>query len=267
MPNLNISFTPASPTPANGYRVRYWNVNTPGTIITVSPNPASSPVSITGVAEGCYAGTVESACGSGQFSSTVSFSACSPSPTYYYYALNEYACSTCTLGSTNKVGRSTSVLSTSSGTHYKVGSNTYVVTNEITPAPGSFDVNLDTATQTGATCSQACNPTPPSNGTISISNFGGSGATLNDFTPAWFFLDTGNLPLQNLQTATGTHSGFIGNFGVTVTGAMGGCLTLTANGTMVQNLGISASGIYTFLNVSIPPNATVSITLDQGACQ
>jgi hypothetical protein len=48
---------------------------------------------------------------------------------------------------------------------------------------------------------------------------------------------------------------------------MGGCLTLTVNGTMVQNLGISASGIYTFLNVNIPSNASVTITLDQGACQ
>lgn len=186
MPNLNISFTPASPAPANGYRVKYWNANTPGTVITVSPNPTSSPVSITGVAAGCYAGTIESACGGGQFSSTVSFSACSP-------------------------------------------------------AQG--------------------------NGAISIQNNGGSGAIIGDFSPTWFFTDTGTLPLQNLGTATGGHSGFTGNFGVDITGAMGGCLTLSVNNNIVDTIAISGTGTYTFLNTSIPPNSTVVITLDYGACQ
>ncbi len=77
MPNLTISFTPASPAPALGYRVKYWNTSTPGNIITVSPNPTTSPVNISGVAAGCYAGTVESACSGGVFSGTVSFNACS----------------------------------------------------------------------------------------------------------------------------------------------------------------------------------------------
>ncbi len=82
MPNLTISFTPASPTPALGYRVKYWNVNTPGNIITVSPNPTSSPVVIPGVAAGCYSGSVESACSGGVYSSAVSFTnVCSPSAT------------------------------------------------------------------------------------------------------------------------------------------------------------------------------------------
>jgi hypothetical protein len=190
-----------------------------------------------------------------------------PPPTYYYYSLNEYACVDCALGGATKVGRSSTQLSATNGTHYKVGSYSYVINTEITPAPSTFNINLDNATATGATCYIACGTTPPSNGTISISNFGGSGATLSGFTPAWFFLDTGTIPLFNLGTASGTHSGYIGNFGVTVGGAMGGCLTLTVNGTMVQNLGISSAGDYTFLNVSIPDDATVVITLDQGACQ
>ena len=384
MPNLNISFTPVSPAPANGYRVNYWNVNSPSNVITVTPNPTSSPVSISGVAAGCYSGTVESACSGGQFSTAASFNACStqscltgttsatgncssgqtstftlsagnqatvsmtgfyysgsgtrvitgslldnsnvviqnftytqigsgagstvpasynittagtyklqvnqvncsgsngsgtatmtvgncqtytPPPAYYYYSLNEYACVDCALGGATKVGRSSTQLSTTNGTHYKVGSYSYVVNTEITPAPGSFDINLDNATATGSTCYVACGTTPPSNGTITIFNNGGSGASLSGFTPAWFFLDTGTIPLFNSGTATGTHSGYIGNFGVTVGGAMGGCLTLTVNGTMVQNLGISSAGDYTFLNVSIPDNATVAITLDYGACQ
>jgi len=78
MPNtLTITFTAASPAPANGYRVKYWNTNTPGTINTVSPNPTSSPVSISGLIAGCYSGTIEASCGGAQFSSPVSFNACS----------------------------------------------------------------------------------------------------------------------------------------------------------------------------------------------
>lgn len=187
MPNLTISFTPASPAPALGYRVRYWNVNTPGTVITVSPNPSGSPVVIPGVDAGCYSGTVESACSGGVFSSPVSFTnACSPS---------------------------------------------------------SYG------------------------GTITIVNNGGFGAEIGDFQPAWFFIQAGAIPVQNLGTADGGHSGFTGNFGVTVTGATGGCLLLSVNNAIVDTIGISASGIYTFTNVSIPPNASVLLTLDQGACQ
>lgn len=185
MPNLTISFTPASPAPALGYRVKYWNVSTPGSITTVSPNPSGSPVVISGVAAGCYAGTIESACSGGTFSSPVSFNACSPS----------------------------------------------------------------------------------SNGTISIINNGGLGAEIVDFQPAWFFIQAGSIPVQNLGTADGGHGGFTGNFGVTITGAMGGCLLLSVNNAIVDTIGISASGIYTFTNVSIPPNASVIISLDQGACQ
>lgn len=260
MPNLNISFTPVSPAPANGYRVKYWNVNTPGTIITVTPNPTGSPVSISGVAEGCYAGTVESACSGSQFSSPVSFNACSPSPTYYYYTgllcgggvQQSFRSTLSNLADQNKIVKA---LCSACG-------NTEQCFDNVSPTntPNTNDVIA-----VYDDCSACAGG--GGNGTISISNFGGSGATLNDFTPAWFIIDTGTLPLQNLATATGTHSGFTGNFGVTVNGVIGGCLTLTVNGIIVQTLGISASGIYTFIGVSILPNATVSISLDQGACQ
>jgi hypothetical protein len=259
MPNLNISFTPASPAPSLGYRVRYWNVNTPGSITTVSPNPSASPVIVTGVAEGCYAGTVESICSAGVFSSTVSFSACSPSPTYYYYT--GILCG----GSIQQSFRSTQSNLADSGLIVKAlcsacGNTEQCFDNvSVTTTPNTNDVistHVDCAACTGG-----------GTGTVSILNNGGTGAVIDDFQPAWFFVNTGVIPVQNLGTADGGHSGFTGNFGVTVTGAMGGCLTLTVNGTMVQNLGISASGIYTFLNVNIPSNASVIISLDQGACQ
>lgn len=182
---LNITWTAASPAPANGYRVKYWPASDPSNITTVVPNVSGTSYQITGLLGTSYSGTVESDCGGGSYSSAQNFSA-----------------------------------SVSGG-----------------------------------------------NSTISISNFGGSGATIDDISPAWFIIDTGSLPLQNLATATGTHSGYTGNFGVTVSGVIGGCLLLNVNSTLVDTIAVSASGIYTFSNVSIPPNATVSITLDQGACQ
>ena len=51
---LTISFTAASPTPTNGYRVKYWPTSDPTNITTVSPNPTSSPVTISGLAQNAY---------------------------------------------------------------------------------------------------------------------------------------------------------------------------------------------------------------------
>jgi hypothetical protein len=72
---LTITFSPASPAPANGYRVRYWDVLDPLTVITVTPNPVSSPATVSGLAAGSYEGTIESACGGGLYSTPVPFSA------------------------------------------------------------------------------------------------------------------------------------------------------------------------------------------------
>lgn len=76
MPNtLTISFTPANPAPSNGYRVRYWATSSPDIVTTVSPNPTSSPVTISGLAQNSYSGTVEADCGGGSYSSVSSFGA------------------------------------------------------------------------------------------------------------------------------------------------------------------------------------------------
>ena len=258
MPNLNISFTPVSPAPTNGYRVKYWNVNTPGNIITVTPNPTSSPVTIIGVDAASYAGTIESACGGGNFSAPQNFTA-TFTPTYYYYSLNEYACSNCTLGGATKVGRSTTVLSTSSGTHYKVGSYSYVVTNQITPAPASFDVDLDTSTQTGANCSIACGSV--SNGTVTIQNQTQGSISFSDFSPAWFTIDSGSVsPLTSGSIATGTNGGYIGNMSITVSSvSQNGCLVLRKNGIVIDSNAVSSTGMYQFNSLNIANTDSVSI--------
>ena len=375
MPNLNISFTPASPAPANGYRVQYWNASTPNNVITVSPNPTGSPVTITGVAAGCYAGTIESVCSGGQFSSPISFNACSAASCLSGTTSATGNCasgqtSTFTLASGQQatvsmsgfyysgsgtrtitgalLDNSNNVIQNFTYTQTGVGAGTTSPSNYVINTAGTYKLQVNqvncslngsgTATMTVGNC-QAVTPPPTyyyytgilcggsiqqsfrstqsnladqnkivkalcsacgnteqcfdnvsptntpntndviavyddcstcaggGNGTISISNFGGSGAIIGDFSPTWFFIDTGTLPLQNLGTATGGHSGFTGNFGVEITGAIGGCLTLTVNNAIVDTIAISGSGTYTFLNASIPPNADVTISLDQGSCQ
>lgn len=156
MPDLNISFTAASPAPVNGYLVKYWNVTTPSNVITVSPNPTSSPVTITGVPAGCYTGTIESACSSGQFSSPVSFNACSAA--------------SCLTGTTSATGNcasgQTSTFTLSAGNQatvsmtgfYYSGSGTRTITGALLDNSDSV-IQSFTYTQTGA----GAGTTAPSN--------------------------------------------------------------------------------------------------------
>lgn len=75
MAKLTIEFTPPSPAPSGGYRVKYRKVGTT-TWNTVSPYPTASPVVIAGVENGvAYETTIESACEGGTFSSVVGITA------------------------------------------------------------------------------------------------------------------------------------------------------------------------------------------------
>jgi len=70
---LVITFTPVTPAPQAGYRVRYWPTNSPLNVTTIAPNPTGSPVAIPGLTETSYSGTIEVSCGGGTFSSPTSF--------------------------------------------------------------------------------------------------------------------------------------------------------------------------------------------------
>jgi hypothetical protein len=74
MATLTISFT-SNNNPTNGYIVKYRQVGTvPYT--TVTPNPITSPVLITGLGAGVsYEGTIQADCGNGQFGTISTFSA------------------------------------------------------------------------------------------------------------------------------------------------------------------------------------------------
>ena len=73
MATLTINFTPPSPVPFNGYIVKYRVKGSGGSYTQVSPNPTSSPVTITGLtASTNYEGSVQSDC-SGIMSTVVTF--------------------------------------------------------------------------------------------------------------------------------------------------------------------------------------------------
>jgi hypothetical protein len=80
-----------------------------------------------------------------------------PSAVYYYYSARKFDCgSSCAQVSPDVVVRSSTPLSTTSGDYYKpLGSFTYQIQTEITPAPMSFDINLDGA-PSNANCTSAC---------------------------------------------------------------------------------------------------------------
>jgi hypothetical protein len=72
---LTISWSATTPAPSLGYRVKYWPVSNPTNISEVTPYPTGTSTTITGLTEVSYGGTVEGACGAGNFSSPQSFSA------------------------------------------------------------------------------------------------------------------------------------------------------------------------------------------------
>ena len=70
---LTITFAETNPDPQGGYRVTYWPTGSPSSAIVITPNPTSSPVVITGLNGTSYSGTVEAACGGGNYSTPATF--------------------------------------------------------------------------------------------------------------------------------------------------------------------------------------------------
>lgn len=85
MATLTISFTAPIPAPYGGFTVKYRPIGTT-TYTTVTPNPTSSPVVITGLAGGVgYEGTISSSCGNSINSPEQSFAAYSSTEFYAMY--------------------------------------------------------------------------------------------------------------------------------------------------------------------------------------
>jgi len=73
MATLTLTFTDPSPVPYGGYIVKYRKIGTTA-YTTLTPNPISSPINISGIETGAgYEGTVQSDCGNSVSSPSVSF--------------------------------------------------------------------------------------------------------------------------------------------------------------------------------------------------
>ena len=142
-------------------------------------------------------------------------------------------------------------------------------TTTTTTQPPTTTTTTTTTTQPPTTTTTTQPPTTtttttaaPGGGFISITNSGGFGASIDDVTPAWFIITSvSGLPVGSGQVASGDHSGYTGNFGVTVSAATGLLLRLVVNSSVVDTLTITSDGMYTFTGVSIPSNANVDIQL------
>ena len=201
MSTLSISFTPASPAPANGYRVKYWPTSDPTSITTVSPNPTSSPVTISGLSQNSYSGTVEADCGGGNYSSVTSFGAnlggsCLTGTTLATANCSSGMTSTFTLGS----GYSATV--TMSGYYYS-GTGTRIITGSLLDNSNNVIQNF-TYTQTGS-----------SQGTVSPSNYiittpGTYKLQVNMVNCSSYGSGTGSMTVGNCVSTTPTYYYYTG---------------------------------------------------------
>jgi hypothetical protein len=96
-------------------------------------------------------------------------------------------------------------------------------------------------------------------GTIVINNNASFGANIDDFTPGWFLIDTGFLPVEGGSSASGTHSGYVGDIGINLSGIAGGDLTLYVNSVFIQQVFTSTDGLYSFIGVTIGSSDSVQI--------
>ena len=109
MATLTINFV-SNNNPTNGYIVKYRQVGTE-VYTTLSQNPMSSPISITGLGSGVsYEGTIQADCGNGQKGTVATFNATVAAPFNWSYdpSSSANACSLTTYN--NQVYSSTSNL-------------------------------------------------------------------------------------------------------------------------------------------------------------
>jgi hypothetical protein len=161
MASLTLTWTAASPAPANGYRIKYWPTDSPTTISIVSPNPIASPYTINGLAEITpYSGTIEASCEGSAFSTAVSWNTPNIIIVYFYFA-TKFSCANCTQVATNVFVWSATQLTI--GRFYKLDQFVYRI-DTAEPDDNNF-IDISGYTASAATCAELC----PSNITIDIS--------------------------------------------------------------------------------------------------
>jgi hypothetical protein len=151
----------------------------------------------------------------------------------------------------------TQVTVTSTGTCTNAISQTIpcATTTTTTEAPTTTTTTTEAPTTTTTTTSGGV-------GNITINNNATFGASIDEITPAWFLIDMGSIPVTAGALATGTHSGYVGNFGVSLSSISGGTLTLYVNSVFTQQINTPSDGLYSFIGVTIGSTDTVQIDYD-----
>jgi hypothetical protein len=142
------------------------------------------------------------------------------------------------------------------GDFYKIGSNDVGRINGIGIISNYTNCSTTTTTTAAPTTTTT---TAGGGGTIVINNNASFGANIDDFTPGWFLIDTGVIPVEGNSSASGTHSGYVGNIGITLSGISGGDLTLYVNSSFIQQVFTSTDGLYSFTAVTIGSSDSVEI--------
>lgn len=110
-------------------------------------------------------------------------------------------------------------------------------------------------------------------GTVVVENLAGTegtpyaSASIDDISPAWFFANSGSLPLGSGNNIAGVHSSFSGSFDVTVSNAgFGCCLVLYKNDSVYMSIPVNTSGTYTFSSVSFSSTDAVKLRFQSVPC-
>ena len=185
MASLTLTWTAASPAPANGYRIKYWPTSTPATISTVSPNPIASPYTINGLAEITpYSGTIEASCEGSAYSTAVAWNTPNIIIAYFYFA-TKFSCAGCTQVATNVFVWSPNQLTI--GRFYKLDQYVYRI-DTAEPVDDDF-IDISGYTASAATCAELC----PSTISINIALNLASGALATTTGQAVLFTSSDNI--------------------------------------------------------------------------
>lgn len=138
--------------------------------------------------------------------------------------------------------------------------STGTCTNAITQTIPCAVTTSTTSTTTTEPPTTTTTTTTAGGGTIVVNNNGGFGTSIDSFTPAWFFVDVGFFPVTGGSSASGTHSGYVGNVGINLSGVSGGDLSLYVNSVFVQQIFTTSDGLYSFIGVSIGSSDSVEIS-------
>jgi hypothetical protein len=138
---------------------------------------------------------------------------------------------------------------------------TSTTTTTTTAAPTTTTEAPTTTTTTEAPTTTTT--TAAASGTIVINNNASFGSSIDDFTPAWFLIDTGVIPVEGNSSATGTHSGYVGTIGVFLSGISGGTLTLYVNSVFIEQINTTFDNLYSFASTTIGSSDSVQIDYNE----